>query len=70
VRRTRMRDVKATIADADAHELLRVCGPPTLEGHFREPRTVVHCVHLILDEEWEHHLYANRDLRVLASMAS
>jgi DinB superfamily len=70
VRRARMDDVRATMLGADELELRRVCVPPKPEGHPREPQTVLHCLHVILEEEWEHHLYANRDLEVLESTAS
>ena len=28
---------------------------------------MLECLHVILDEEWEHNRYANRDLDVLAA---
>jgi hypothetical protein len=28
----------------------------------QQPETVLSCLHVILDEEWEHHRYAVRDL--------
>jgi hypothetical protein len=43
-------------------ELERVCVPPDSPGHPAEPHTVLECLHVILDEEWEHSRYANRDL--------
>ncbi len=51
-----------TLADLD---LERLCTPPPTPGHPTVPRTVLHCVHVILEEEWEHNRYANRDLDVL-----
>jgi DinB superfamily len=65
VRQGRMGDVKATIDTSDRSELGRVCVPPEPAGHPREPHTVLQCLHVILNEEWEHNQYANRDLRVL-----
>jgi hypothetical protein len=65
VRTQRMDDVKATIQGLDAQELERVCEPPVTPGHPTEAHTVLNCLHVILDEEWEHSRYANRDLDVL-----
>jgi hypothetical protein len=67
VRRERMQAVKQTIAALTPDELQRVCVPPHAPGHPTEPHTVLECLHVILDEEWEHNRYANRDLDVLAA---
>jgi hypothetical protein len=67
VRRGRMDMVKETMAALTAEELERVCVPPEAPGHPTEARTVLHCVHVILNEEWQHSSYANRDLDVLQS---
>ncbi len=34
------------------------------------PETVLSCLHVILDEEWEHHRYAVRDLDAVAAEAN
>ena len=65
VRRERMDEVKQTIAGVTADELQRVCVPPAAPGHPTSPHTVLACLHVILDEEWEHHRYAVRDLTSL-----
>jgi hypothetical protein len=65
VRRERMDDVRATIAASTPEELARVCEPPATPGHPNQPRTVLQCLHVILNEEWEHNRYAERDLAVL-----
>ena len=39
----------------------RPCAP----GHPRKDHTVLHCLHVVLKEEWQHHRYAVRDLGVL-----
>jgi hypothetical protein len=65
VRSQRMDDVKATIQGLDAQELERICEPPATPGHPTEAHSVLECLHVILDEEWEHSRYANRDLEVL-----
>jgi uncharacterized protein YdhG (YjbR/CyaY superfamily) len=62
VRRERMGEVKQTIAAATPEELERVCVPPATPGHPTRPHSVLACLHVILNEEWEHHRYAARDL--------
>jgi hypothetical protein len=65
VRRERMDAVKETIAALTQEELDRVCVPPTTAGHPTEAHSVLECLHVILEEEWEHSRYANRDLAIL-----
>ena len=65
VRRGRMDAVRATIDALTPAELERVCIPPDPPGHPRDPHTVLHCLHVVLNEEWEHNQYANRDLAAL-----
>ena len=65
VRRGRMDEVRSTIARVTPEELARVCDPPDATGHPSSPSTVLECLHVILNEEWEHAQYANRDLGVL-----
>lgn len=70
VRRGRMDAVASTIEAATPEELARVCAPPATPGHPSSEHTVLECLHVILDEEWEHNRYANRDLDVLTSHSS
>ena len=65
VRRERMADVKATIDALTPDELTRVCLPPNTPGHPTNEHTVQQCLRVILNEEWEHHRYAVRDLDTL-----
>jgi hypothetical protein len=65
VRRARMDEVEHTIAALTPEELKRVCVPPDAPGHPNSEHTVLACLHVILNEEWEHHRYAVRDLEVL-----
>ncbi|HLN05328.1 MAG TPA: DinB family protein [Acidimicrobiales bacterium] len=65
VRRARMDEVEHTIAAVTPEELERVCVPPDAPGHPDREHTVLACLHVILNEEWEHHRYAVRDLEVL-----
>jgi len=67
VRTERMAEVKATIADLTPAELERVCTPPSTPGHPTSPHTVLECLHVILNEEWEHNRYAVRDLQAVTS---
>ncbi len=67
VRRERMDAVRETIEGLTPEELERVCQPPDAEGHPAEAQSVLGCLHVILDEEWEHGRYANRDLAILES---
>ena len=65
LRRERMDEVGDVIAGATAQELERNCIPPSSPGHPRKTYTVLHCLHVVLNEEWQHHRYAVRDLTVL-----
>ena len=67
LRRERMDEVRQTIAAATPAELDRLCNPPQTPGHPTRPHTVLECLHVILDEEWEHNRYAVRDLALLES---
>ena len=69
VRRERMDAVKETIAALTREELERVCVPPEPPTHPDEPHSVLQCLHVILEEEWEHSRYANRDLDILSARA-
>ena len=65
VRRERMDEVRQTIAAVTPEGLERVCVPPATPGHPTEPHSVLECLHVILNEEWEHNRYATRDLESL-----
>lgn len=65
VRVQRMDAVRETIAALTTDELERTCVPPDAPGHPTQERSVLACLHVILNEEWEHSRYANRDLAVL-----
>jgi uncharacterized protein YjbI with pentapeptide repeats len=62
VRRERMDEIGQTIAAVTAVDLQRVCLPPPTPGHPTDEHTVRECLHVILNEEWEHNRYATRDL--------
>lgn len=65
VRRERMDEVDRTIAALTPDELERVCVPPEGPGYPNRPHSVRECLHVILNEEWEHNRYAVRDLESL-----
>lgn len=65
LRRERMDEVREIIVGAKAAELDRNCVPPDSPGHPRKEHTVLHCLHVVLKEEWQHHRYAVRDLALL-----
>jgi DinB superfamily/Pentapeptide repeats (9 copies) len=66
VRQEHFDDVGTTISSLTDAELERMCQPPSTPGHPNQPRTVLNCLHVILNEEWEHNGYVNRDLEILA----
>jgi hypothetical protein len=65
LRRKRMDEIRDTIASASAETLARICVPPATPGHPRKAHTALHCLHVLLKEEWRHHQYAVRDLKLL-----
>lgn len=65
VRRERMGEVAETMGALTPAELERVCVPPDTPGHPTHEHTVLECLHVILNEEWEHNGYAVRDLALL-----
>jgi hypothetical protein len=69
-RRERLDAVKETMVALTPDELERVCVPPNAPGHPTEPHSVLECLHVILEEEWEHSRYANRDLDILGARPS
>jgi DinB superfamily/Pentapeptide repeats (8 copies) len=64
VRRERMNELKETVADLTEPELERICKPPDTPGYPRREHSVLECLHVILNEEWQHNRYAVRDLGI------
>ena len=60
-----MDEAEKTIDAVTTAELDRICVPPDSPGHPTSDHTVRACLHVILNEEWEHNCYAKRDLDVL-----
>lgn len=71
LRADRMAIVRRVIADL-TDERLASRTEPVAEPGYPEPEsfTVLECLQVVLDEEWEHRLYAERDLDVLESRSS
>ena len=71
LRADRMATVRRVIADLTDEKLAGVT-EPVLEPGYPEPESfaVRRCLLAILNEEWEHRLYAERDFDVLASGSS
>jgi hypothetical protein len=67
IRLERQHAVRAALASLTESELAEVRTAPDEPGHPNGEHSVLHCVHVILNEEWEHHRYAVRDLAVLES---
>ena len=71
LRADRMATARQVIADL-TDETLAGMTEPVMEPGYPEPESfaVRRCLHTILNEEWEHRLYAERDLDVLESRSS
>jgi len=68
LRADRMTTVRTLIADITEERLDRMTEPVTEPGYPEsQSYRVRDCLETILDEEWEHRLYAERDLAVLES---
>lgn len=65
VRRQRQQAVADELEKLSDDELLEVRAAPDDEGHPTGEHSVLDCIHVLLDEEWEHHRYAVRDLEEL-----
>jgi uncharacterized damage-inducible protein DinB len=65
-RARRMERIRDYLAAVDEAELARRCAPNPEPG-YPEPTTmpVVDCLHVLFDEEWEHHEFLVRDLEAL-----
>lgn len=64
-RRQHQRAVHTTLENLNDHELADVHPAPNEPGHPNGEHSVLHCVHILLNEEREHHRYAVRDLDLL-----
>jgi hypothetical protein len=62
IREEHQRAVRSTLDTLSEQELGEVRTPPDEPGHPNGEHSVLHCLHVVLNEEWEHHRYAVRDL--------
>jgi len=71
LRADRMATVRQVIADLTDEKLAGMT-EPVMEPGYPEPESfaVRRCLQVILNEEWEHRLYAERDFDVLESQSS
>ena len=71
LRADRMATVRQVLADLTAEQLAGSTDP-VLEPGYPQPESfpVRRCLRAILNEEWEHRLYAERDLSILESRSS
>jgi uncharacterized protein YjbI with pentapeptide repeats len=71
LRADRMATVRQAIADLTDEKLAGMTAP-VMEPGYPEPESfaVRRCLEVILNEEWEHRLYAERDFDVLKSRSS
>jgi hypothetical protein len=65
VRLERQQAVRATLDALTDRELAEVRTAPDEPGHPNGEHSVLDCLHVLFNEEWEHHGYAVRDLDVL-----
>jgi DinB superfamily/Pentapeptide repeats (8 copies) len=66
VRDERMRRVRDGVDSMSAADLERVCAQNPHPGYPPDTKHAVReCLHVVFSEEWDHHLYAMRDLDVI-----
>jgi hypothetical protein len=70
VRRAHQQAVKSQIESLAESELGEVRSAPEEPGYPRGEHSVLECLHVLLNEEWEHQGYASRDLDVLERQPS
>jgi DinB superfamily/Pentapeptide repeats (8 copies) len=63
VRADRVAMVRDFLASATPERLAEICGAPPWEGD--QKLDVLTCLRVIIDEEWEHHRFAVRDLDLI-----
>jgi hypothetical protein len=65
VRQEHQEAVRATLSGLTDSELAQMRSAPETPGYPNGDHSVLQCLHVLLNEEWEHHRYAVRDLTVL-----
>lgn len=64
-RASRMDVMRRIVAGVTSDNLGRLCPRSPAPGYPDEPRTVIDCISVVLDEEIEHYRFAVRDLAIL-----
>ncbi len=70
IRARRQEQVRDVIAALTVGELERAVSSATPVAKDRDGVTVQHALRVVLNEEWEHRLYAERDLAILESRSA
>jgi DinB superfamily/Pentapeptide repeats (8 copies) len=65
VRREHQRAVRSQLQRLTDSELCEIRSAPGEPGYPSGEHSVLQCLHVLLNEEWEHHGYAKRDCAVL-----
>jgi hypothetical protein len=68
VRREHQQAVRDQLHDLTDPGLTVVRSAPDEPGHPNGGHSVLQCIHVLVNEEWEHHRYATRDLDVLQGL--
>jgi hypothetical protein len=70
VRQAHQRAMRAQVERLTDSQLAEVRSAPDEPGYPSGDHSVLECLHVLLNEEWEHHRYASRDLDVLEGRGS
>ena len=70
VRRDHQRAVRVELENLTNRELTEVRSAPDELGHPNGEHSVLECLHVLMNEEWEHHRYATRDLDVIQGLGT
>jgi hypothetical protein len=65
LRHARQQAVRETLENLTDAGLAEIRIAPETPGHPNGEHSVLHCLQVLLNEEWEHHRYAVRDLDLL-----
>ena len=70
VRREHQGAVRSQLDDLTDRELTDMRSAPDEPGYPSGEHSVLQCLHVLFNEEWEHHRYTTRDLDVLEGPSS
>jgi hypothetical protein len=69
VRQEHQRAVRSQLERLVGSDLAEIRSAPDEPGHPSGEHSVLQCIQVLLNEEWEHHRYASRDLEMIESPA-